>query len=107
MRTASLRLKAIHNQILMRIVQTALIVVLLATFFCLFAPDPMLGDDRLEDAPPAIAWDWFATNMKQFQDYIKKGALTARIDYIRSFNYYLEERKIIINMGFRGSDKQG
>lgn len=51
------------------------------------------------------AWEWFTNNIKLFREYARTGRLTSQIDYSRNFGYYFEERQIVMNLGFSGSDK--
>ncbi len=51
------------------------------------------------------AWDWFSKNIEQFRKFISAGTQPARIEYVRSFGYYLEERRFVMKMSFQGSEK--
>jgi hypothetical protein len=68
-------------------------------------PDHMI---RIGDEAPQKneeAWHWFSTNIELFRKFAKTGALTTRIDYTRDLGYHFEERKMMMQMGFQGSDK--
>lgn len=45
-------------------------------------------------------WDLFSDYLKSFRKYATSKNTPYRLDYVRRFGYYLEERKIVMTMGF-------
>ncbi len=69
-------------------------------------PDKMIRLGEQEPMKNEEALDWFSKNIEEFKRYASSGSRSVQIEYIRTFGYFLEERRFLMTMAFQGGKKR-